>query len=384
MWFCSYLYKVRIRSMNNKESLVGTKGLNALKGIGAIFIAFVYHYKAHFLVDNPPFELIFNPFYAYGYMMVELFFILCGFGMMIGYADKIINGQITFGAFLIKRINKIYPLFLFALLLVTVGQLLFKYEYGDIYLHSNFDLYHFLINLLLIQNGIFGTEMSFNTPGWCISIYILLYIAFYLIVRHSAHKRYVVYKFLGLSLVGILLIQSGWNLPIMNGQVGRGLLSFSIGVVIAYIYEKRDILNTRMLSLLALFILIGTYVYIRCIDVSLIKQLQYIFTIFIFPLLIFGVIFSENMNKILSLSIFQYLGGISMEIYLLHFPIQVLFKDYEIYFHHGFDFELHRTWFGYVIITIATASAYKYLINARLTSLLKRIIVRKSLLCVKK
>ena len=73
-------------------------GIDGLKGIGAIIIAFFWHYQ-HFTqydVRKAPLYSIFFVSHTYGYLMVELFFVLSGFGMMVGYADRVYQKEISF------------------------------------------------------------------------------------------------------------------------------------------------------------------------------------------------------------------------------------------------------------------------------------------------
>ena len=75
--------------------------LDGLKGIGAFIVAFIWHYQ-HFSPQNgQPFGKIFGLSYAIGWSMVDLFFILSGFVMMLGYGEKIINKKISFKDYIV-------------------------------------------------------------------------------------------------------------------------------------------------------------------------------------------------------------------------------------------------------------------------------------------
>ena len=101
------------------DSRIDTRCLNALKFFAACMIAFVWHYQ-HFKPQNgSPFASIFKFGYKEGWLMVELFFALSGFGMFLGYAEKIRKRQISFGEYILKRLKKLYPIFFLTLLLVT-------------------------------------------------------------------------------------------------------------------------------------------------------------------------------------------------------------------------------------------------------------------------
>ena len=62
--------------------------IDALKGIGAFIIAFVWHYQHFTSPSKFPLSSIFEISCTHGYLMVELFFMLSGFGMALGYQKK--------------------------------------------------------------------------------------------------------------------------------------------------------------------------------------------------------------------------------------------------------------------------------------------------------
>ena len=80
-----------------KTSNIPTNCLSTLKFISSFIIAFVSHYR-HFPVKNGvvPFANLFKWSYSKGWILVELFFMLSGFGMFLGYGDKIIKRELTF------------------------------------------------------------------------------------------------------------------------------------------------------------------------------------------------------------------------------------------------------------------------------------------------
>lgn len=189
-----------------EDTRKSTLCLDGLKGLAAFIIAFCWHYN-HL---NPSFKGAFTKTfplaYNYGYLMVEIFFILSGFGMMMGYCEKILNKKIKFKDYIIKRIKKIYPVFLFTLILTTIFEYVYLRWIGETFIYPNFDLYHFVLNLLCIQDGIFDGSWSFNSPSWCISICLVLYCILYYVIYKSKNKNEILYKFLLILCVTQLLL----------------------------------------------------------------------------------------------------------------------------------------------------------------------------------
>ena len=130
--------------MNKKaeENKKNTLCLNGLKGIGAFIIAFMWHYQHFINSTSGPLSKYFPLSFNYGYLMVEIFFILSGFGMMMGYCDRILEHKINFKDYIFKRLKKIYPLFLLTLLITAVLEFIYLRLNGSTFVYPNFDLYH--------------------------------------------------------------------------------------------------------------------------------------------------------------------------------------------------------------------------------------------------
>ena len=80
--------------------------IDGMKGIGACIIAFFWHYQ-HFKPQNgSPFFSVFPVSYKNGFLMVGLFFMLSGFGMMLGYSERVTGHLISFREFIVKRLKR--------------------------------------------------------------------------------------------------------------------------------------------------------------------------------------------------------------------------------------------------------------------------------------
>lgn len=64
------------------------KSIDGLKGVAACMIAFVWHYQHFAPQAGYPFYCVFKPFYDYGDSVVEIFFMLSGLGMVLGYEKE--------------------------------------------------------------------------------------------------------------------------------------------------------------------------------------------------------------------------------------------------------------------------------------------------------
>lgn len=354
-----------------KEQICSTKTnticLDAVKFFGACIVAFVWHYQ-HFEPDGgDPFGAFFAFSYPYGWLMVELFFMLSGFGMMVGYGSKVLGHLISFPQYMKKRLNKIYPLFFVTLVIVTLLELIFKAKTGHTFVYPNFDLYHLFLNIILCHDGLFVTDWSFNSPSWCISICFILYAVFFAVFYFSKNEQAAVYKFVCLGILGSVVLNLGWNYPVLNSLVARGLFCFSIGVVLAYFYQNEHLFNTKFIGYLYFIVLIGCYVAYR-VKPSIIGNMHMFFILFIAPMIIICTLFVPWINRFLSMHIFTYLGSLSMEIYLFHFPVQCAIKNIDIYCKLGLNYSSQKIWVLYAVFTILVSIVYKQLFEKKITT----------------
>ena len=127
-----------------KTSNIPTNCLSTLKFISSFIITFVSHYR-HFPVKNGvPFANLFKWPFSKGWILVELFFMLSGFGMFLGYGNKIIKRELTFKQYIMKRILKLYPLFFLTTILITILEIWLKHLSGKSFIYDYFDCWHFL------------------------------------------------------------------------------------------------------------------------------------------------------------------------------------------------------------------------------------------------
>ncbi len=340
-----------------QKTIQKERALDGMKGIAACIVAFVWHYQ-HFGVmgaDSPLYTFL-KASYDYGWLMVELFFMLSGFGMMMGYKDRITEGKLSFPAFFFRRLGKLYPLHLATLLIVTVLEGVYLSKTGTTFVYPNFDLYHFALNVLCMQNGFFGTEWSFNSPSWCLSIFLILYTLFYCIIRKGKKDTVIVISFGVTFLLGGLILFAGWNLPVANELTARGLLCFSVGVILYYIYRNRERLPWKLIGVMSFLLCIGIYVFVRLRGWEAVGNVRMQFILSTGPLLILSLLFFKPLNLVVGSKPFAWLGSISMDIYLLHFPVQCAIRVMDLHFNWQLDYASISVWlvYGIAVLLVAT------------------------------
>ena len=288
-----------------------------------------YNQQLNFTKNLQPFYNILGIFYEFGTVAVQFFFILSGFIFFMFYRERILEGVINFKNFIILRLTRLYPLHLLTLILVLIIQFFYNQSYSEYFIYKNNNLENFIAHFLLIQEwGLIGETASYNGPSWSISVEFFLYIIFFLISIFFIKNIFQSLITIIISLLIYFFLQ-----PVLNNLI-LGLLLFYIGgfTFFFYIYLKK--FYKKKIFILVL-IIIDIIVFGRFLNESflnfqnsiefLIGNKLFILLFFIkFPLIIINLsilqLYKKNLGKNIKL-----LGDISYTIYLVHFPIQLLF-----------------------------------------------------------
>ena len=288
-----------------------------------------YNQQLNFIKNLQPFYNILGIFYEFGTVAVQFFFILSGFIFFMFYRERILEGVINFKNFIILRLTRLYPLHLLTLFLVLAIQFFYNQNYFEYFIYKNNDLENFIAHFLLIQEwGLIGQTASYNGPSWSISVEFFLYIVFFLIsiffIKNIVQSLITII----FSLLIYIFLQ-----PVLNNLI-LGLLLFYIGGFTFFFYTYLKKFYKKKFFILVL-IIIDIIVFGRFLNESflnfqnsiefLIGNKLFILLFFIkFPLLIINLsilqLYKKNLGKNIKL-----LGDISYTIYLVHFPIQLLF-----------------------------------------------------------
>lgn len=114
------------------EIKTDTKSLNGIRGVGACIIAFIWHYQ-HFKPNTSPFYSILMPLYDHGDLMVEVFFMISGFCILLRYEDAICNDKISEKEYWARRVNKVFPVMILSTIVVAFLQYIHLRLVGQIF-----------------------------------------------------------------------------------------------------------------------------------------------------------------------------------------------------------------------------------------------------------
>lgn len=334
--------------------------IDSLKGIACLVIAFLWHYlNMQPKGQGMPLQSVFGIFYDYGQYFVELFFMISGFVMAYCYKDKIMDGE-DFLPYIVKRYKHLYPTFFTTLMFMTVMEVFYNAITGSFYVYK-VSVWHFILNLLCIQTGWLTTDQSFNGPAWCISVEIFLYILFYIATKFSKNDKniYVIINGILFVFATVMIYLGGGSYPILNMFMMRGVSCFFAGVLLC---ELNDWLETDLKQKIANGLLIGLVVFRFALHFSTYSFWENESTgrlcliLFEWPIILFGVINCLPLRKVMEIRPLQFLGSISMDIFLWHVPVQITIKTIDKVFDLGINYGSIGIWLIYIIAVLVAAT----------------------------
>ena len=303
-------------------------GIKILRFISALAIL-IWHYQ-HFnypltdssrIIDQPFFNIL-KIFYTKGYMAVNFFWCISGFIFFWKYGEKIKN--ITFAIFFKSRFSRLYPLHFLTLILVLILQKIYFYHIEDLYIYKNNDFFHFILQFFMASNWGFENASSFNGPIWSISIEVIIYGFFFILLKTLKNSILV-----NLSIILICLVIKIFYEHQASQIVDCALFFFTGGCVSFFINYLENMSRIILKLLLAPIIFFLIYLIIDR-QIYNLNNFNYIFQLIFFPLTIFFFCDISSKNKNIS-NLFSFLGNLTYSSYLLHFPVQLLITIFFIY-----------------------------------------------------
>jgi peptidoglycan/LPS O-acetylase OafA/YrhL len=306
----------------NQERL---DALTGLRGIAAWWVVFFH--------IGPAFEWAIPAgiatFWGWGFLAVDLFFILSGFVMWLTYADRFQDlGWRYSREFLARRLARIYPLHV-AVMLFALWFVFLWWATGR-GVPGQYPLAELPLHFLLIQNWGFTDRLTWNDPAWSISTelaaYLLLAAVGPIIARWRPALGTLFLVMLGaIALFATALTWPGslqFNTDIPHWGLSRCLIEFFSGILLCMIWQRRSatagssmLWGSIALALLAIPCWLGT-IWWQTASVPL----------FCAALIMMLAITSNARRNPLSSGIAVHLGDISYSVYLTHFLIWVYLK----------------------------------------------------------
>ena len=300
---------------------------------------------------------------------VTIFFVLSGFILSYNYQSKIANSTFKFKSYFVNRFARVYPMYLFALIvgipfMISHAKFI-GIAYGIPYLGTNSLSRIFLLHAWYPY---FNDHPHWLTQGWTLSVELLFYVSFpFLLGAIESVKRYVI----PIWLIFILL---SWlpRMLVLNhfGEAGDQwvqqfpllrLPEFIVGICSFYVFNlARD--NVRLMLFLKyggmialLFVLAQTYRYVQSPwTLGLVLSSS---------LLVVGLAGHAPKGEPGSLrKFFIFLGEASYSLYLIHgFTILLVYKSIEKYLKTDSEKSFLPLGVCLVVTIIASGLCYRFI-----------------------
>jgi peptidoglycan/LPS O-acetylase OafA/YrhL len=278
----------------------------------AALIVVVYHFAPEQFLG---FSISF--FKSNGYEPVNFFFFLSGFILTHAYKGKI-DSFAEYKKYLFNRWSKIYPVYLFALILTCVV----NYE---VFANTRSFYPRVLLETTMLQSWCFKTALNF--PDWSLSCELLFYITFpfflNLIIKSSRGKSLLMtISFYTVSILLFLGFTGKLNnleyFPITHlGTFILGILSYKLCMV-DNVFKSPNVPLFLVLCLVSLtFYFVDIFEIMPNHNNGILVPIYFV----LIPLIVSNEIF----NHVFGNRFFILLGKASYSLYIFQYPIWLIF-----------------------------------------------------------
>ena len=169
------------------------------------------------------------PVYKYGGdISLPLFFMLSGFLTCYAYEKRV--DQTKLGSFIFRRIKSVYFLYFVtetaALMMAVKGN-----GAGPLNIKS------LVLNYTMTGYGWVEESFPNNVPAWFFSTLLLDYIVWFVIAKYAKEGRH--YFYLGMIIVGLILIKLDVHFPFMYMRDGDAFAGFFEGCILFSLWQER-------------------------------------------------------------------------------------------------------------------------------------------------
>lgn len=291
----------------------------------AAFSVVVWHYQ-HFgksyLAATPytqegtPFFDVLKPFITHGLYGVQFFWLLSGFIFFSQYADKIRDRAVSAREFIVRRFSRLYPLHIVTALMVFAMQRLYQsYSPSGIpFIYPDNSPEALGLHAAMASFWDTRRQLSLNGPVWSVSLEIVAYAVFFLLMRYVRGALLIL-------PVGVLLAVASSNTEVNHVNAYQQLFGyFFTGGLLWFLaghFERiQDRTVRRILTGGLAVVLTALLIRALFIDPSLTTGLG-LFSAVILLAATFPQLGSRS-GRIAS-----HLGNLTYSSYLIHFPLQL-------------------------------------------------------------
>jgi peptidoglycan/LPS O-acetylase OafA/YrhL len=345
-------------SENRSNKLLGLEAIRFICAVAVLFwhyqhFSFIAYEPTDFIKEQQPLYSVFRFAYEYGYFGVPVFWCISGFIFFWKYRNAIAQRVVGHKRFFIMRFSRLYPLHFATLLLVALLQLLYFSKQGYYFVFQKNDVVHFFLQLFMASNWSSTTTLgdSFNGPIWSISVEVLVYCFFYLLLRYVGGSA--------LLNVGIVLLCFVAKFVKVPTPIVDCLAFFYVGGLSAIALQHFE--GTKyhnMLTGAALCIVLLIPPFILATRLYEHKHFTFLFLMTYIPVLLYICAQNVPVNPGIQRTI-EAAGNMTYSSYLIHFPIQIAITLFFTYANQPIPYN-RLSFFAAFFVATLVAAYYLY------------------------
>ena len=273
--------------------------------------AFVADRPVDFVIDRLPFSNLLYPFYYTRLPGVWVFWCISGFIFFWKYRDAIADRSMDGRTFFVLRLSRLYPLHLVTLLLVAALQAVYFQLNGYFLVYQDNDLRHFLLQIFMASNWGLEDGNSFDGPVWSISVEVLVYIVFFLMLRFVTSS----------ALLNLIVIVACLH---MEGQAVVCFGFFYAGGLAAIARRAPATLRVQVAAERAAWFAVVAVPFLIWISMSGQVELNVHGLLLVYTPIVLFCLSRDTAMPAWARKLVEAAGNMTYSSYLLHFPIQLM------------------------------------------------------------
>ncbi len=338
--------------------------ITGMRGIVAVLTAYLLHYNLLF-GTGADLGGILTPVLGtvakYWFYASYPFFWLSGFLMYYVYEDRLAAHELTFKQYMLPKIKKLFPIMIVTAVLVFLLEWAGKFAFGEFPLHADGgDLRYSPLSLLLsclgLQSGFLsdGDAMAVNGPSWFTSILLICYVLYYLIATYVKRERVRNLIYMGMLVLGILLLLHPFEFPFLYFCSGRGYFGFFLGVRMAKItLPDKEGESSRGAGLAVSLVVLAAGILALYLELPVHTEVWVNGVIWV-PVL-YLTIYGRVLCRFCSLKPVVWLGSMAMPIFLCDIPTKLVIRMADIGLGLSLDYSRPWVWIGHIALSLAVA-----------------------------
>jgi peptidoglycan/LPS O-acetylase OafA/YrhL len=306
--------------------------LTPLRGVAALLVA-IFHFEMAIARFIPKMDTM---FFEKCYLMVDLFFVMSGFIMLHVYGGVFLAkiSRISMRRFFAARFARIYPLYIFSLLLLVI--LVISFSPPGTYPNAIENPAAIPTNIFLLQSYYIHNIYTWNIPSWSISAETAAYICFpFLALFINRRKDFALILFsifVAVAYLSIMYLLPRKNplypsIPVPHNlnttyDYGflRGIAGFIIGIIVYKAYQLPSLktIFTKDLTVILILLLLILSMHFAINDV---------YCVILFAVLVLAFACNGGiLHLVCNSRLLQFLGNISYSIYMMQIFLQEPFS----------------------------------------------------------